>query len=52
MNGTQYGGYLRDLGQLIKEKALESKEAKEASAGKTDHAFELGRLMAFMRSCR
>ena len=47
MNSSECTSYLLDLGQLIKQKALESKESKEASTGKPNHDFEVGRLMAF-----
>ena len=36
--------YLRDLGCLLKQMAIEARRAKEATAD--DNAYELGRLMA------
>lgn len=38
--------YLRDLGVLLKEKALEAKE-ESRTAPEDERAFALGRLMAF-----
>lgn len=38
--------YLRDLGILLKEKALEAKE-ESGTAPEDERAFALGRLMAF-----
>jgi hypothetical protein len=38
--------YLRDLGQLIKERARDAKGEKEAATGTDRYDYELGRLMA------
>ena len=38
--------YLTDLGQLLKEQALEAKRSKD-SAQNDERAFELGRLMGY-----
>ncbi|MFN2629002.1 MAG: hypothetical protein ABR569_10250 [Gaiellaceae bacterium] len=38
--------YLRDLGYLLREAALEAKSAAEAAPA-PDRAFQLGRLMAY-----
>jgi len=39
--------YLCDLGDLIKEKALEAKRNKDGSTGQADYDYELGRLMGY-----
>ena len=38
--------YLRDLGALVKERALEAKRQKDTAAGTERHDYETGRLMA------
>lgn len=38
--------YLRDLGDLIKERAREAKREKDAASGTERFDYELGRLMA------
>jgi hypothetical protein len=38
--------YLRDLGQLVKELALEAKASKISAAGTDRYDYELGRLTA------
>jgi hypothetical protein len=38
--------YLRDLGQLVKQRALEAQREKDAAAGSGRYDYELGRLMA------
>lgn len=38
--------YLRDLGELIKERAREAKREKEAAVGTDRYDYEMGRLMA------
>lgn len=43
MDDATAGYYLRDLGQLVKDKALEAKERKESSSNPYDTGF----LMAF-----
>ena len=38
--------YLRDLGALVKEKALDAQRAKEVAEGDDEYDVQLGRLMA------
>ena len=38
--------YLRDLGALVKEKALDAQRAKEVAEGDNEYDVQLGRLMA------
>lgn len=38
--------YLRDLGELIKERAREAKREKDTAEGTDRYDYELGRLMA------
>ena len=38
--------YLRDLGALVKEKALDAQRAKEVAEGGDEYDVQLGRLMA------
>jgi hypothetical protein len=40
-----YATFLRDLGLILKEMALEGKQRKDASS-REDRAYEMGRLMA------
>jgi hypothetical protein len=47
MNQYQCSGYLRDLGSIIREKALEAKKTSDATTDDSDRGFSLGRLMAF-----
>jgi hypothetical protein len=47
MNHNECTAYVRDLGLIIKEKALEAKQAKESSRDAANHQFDVGRLMAF-----
>lgn len=44
---TQSDDFLRDLGSLLKEDALEAKNSASSTVGTSDHAFELGRLTAY-----
>jgi hypothetical protein len=39
--------YLFDLGYLLREQALEAKQALRAAKGTADEAFQAGRLMAY-----
>lgn len=48
MSGDVHKNYLRDLGFLIKERALKAKAERNAERDGTDaHLFEAGRLMAY-----
>jgi hypothetical protein len=47
MDKSQYENYLLDLGVLLKEKALEAKEAKDTLSDHEARDYELGRLMAY-----
>ena len=42
----RYGNYLRDLGRLIRENALEARKKRDAATGE-DSSFALGRLTAY-----
>lgn len=42
----QAAHYLRDFGALVKEKALEAQQSKEAARDRDDYDVQLGRLMA------
>jgi hypothetical protein len=47
MDKSQYENYLFDLGVLLKEKAIEAKQAKDALSNHEARGYELGRLMAY-----
>ena len=47
MDYDQCTGYLRDLGLMIKELAIEARKAKESDGPSPRDGFNLGRLMAF-----
>ena len=47
MDYDQCTGYLRDLGTMIKERAIEARKAKESDGPSSHDGFNLGRLMAF-----
>jgi len=47
MDKSQYENYLLDLIVLLKEKALEAKQAKDALSNHEARDYELGRLMAY-----
>jgi hypothetical protein len=42
-----YKNYLFDLGDLLREKALEAKERRQQARGTDDEGFESGRAMAY-----
>jgi hypothetical protein len=47
MDKSKYENYLLDLSVLLKEKALEAKQAKDTFSGHEARDYDLGRLMAY-----
>lgn len=45
--GELHRNYLFDLGYLLREQALDAKQAAGAAKGTDDEAFQSGRLMAY-----